>query len=143
MNPANDDVLSYLIRIVTELKSLGFDEVVFTDFRFPDTDKIKYDGNKAEAIANAAATLVEACASDRFYVSFVSTNYAFPLPNGNARLYLENVPASDIPLVRQDAVTTNPEVQLLFITEANDTRFDDYCVLRPLNSAIITEETIE
>jgi hypothetical protein len=139
LDPTNEEVLGYLIRIITELKNMGFDEVVFSEFRFPDTEKIKFNGNKDEAIANAAATLVEACATDRFFISFQNTNYAFPLPSGNCRLYLDGVPAGDIPLVRQDAVTNNPAIQLLFITEANDTRFNDYCVLRPLNNAIIEE----
>lgn len=141
LDPTNEEVLSYLIRIVAELKSLGFDEVVFTEFRFPDTEKIKFTGNKTEAITNAALTLSEACATDRFFVSFQSTNYAFPLPSGNSRLYLDDAAAADIPLVRQQAVTSNPAIQLLFLTEANDTRFNDYCVLRPLNNALIPEET--
>ena len=141
LDPTNEEVLSYLIRIVSELKSLGFDEVVFTEFRFPDTEKIKFTGNKTEAITNAALTLVEACTTERFFISFQSTNYAFPLPGGSSRLYLDDVAAADIPLVRQQAVTANPAIQLLFLTEANDTRFNDYCVLRPLNNAIIPEET--
>ena len=143
LDPTNDEVLGYLIRIITELKSLGFDEVVFSEFRFPDTEKIKFSGDKNEAIANAAATLVESCATDRFFVSFQSTDYAFPLPSGCSRLYLDGVSAGDIPLVRQDAVTANPAIQLLFMTEANDTRFNDYCVLRPLNNAIIIDEITE
>ena len=143
LDPTNEEVLGYLIRIVTELKNMGFDEVVFTEFRFPDTEKIKFSGSKDEAIANAAATLVEACATDRFFISFQSSNYAFPLPSGNCRLYLDGVSAGDIPLVRQDAVTNNPAIQLLFMTEANDTRFNDYCVLRPLNNVIIEEITLE
>lgn len=143
LNPTKDKVLGYLIQIVTELKSLGFDEVVFTDFRFPDTEKIKFEGNKADAIRNAAATLAEACATDRFFVSFQSDNYAFPLPKGNTRLYLNAVAAADIPLVRQQSVAVNPGIQLLFLTEANDTRYNDYCVLRPLEDAIITEEVPE
>lgn len=143
LNPTNEEVLGYLIRIITELKSLGFDEVVFTDFRFPDTEKIKFEGNKSEAISNAALTLVEACATERFFVSFQNGNYDFPLPAGSARLYLEDVAAADIPLVRQQAVTTNPTIQLLFLTEANDTRFNDYCVLRPLSNAILSEVPVE
>lgn len=136
LNPAHEDVLSYLIRIVTELKGLGFDEVVFSDFRFPDTDRITFDGDKAEAISNAASTLVQACATDRFCISFYSSDYAFPLPAGNSRLYLKGVAAADIPQVLQQAVTNNPGIQLLFQTEANDTRYNDYCVLRPLDSAM-------
>ena len=143
LNPAKDEVLSYLISIVSELKAMGFDEVVFTDFRFPDTDRIIFSGNKSEAIAKAAATLAEACGSDRFFVSFESKSYSFTLPKGNTRLYLQNVPAAEIPLVRQEAVTDNPAIQLMFLTEANDTRYNDYCVLRPLSSMITTTEADE
>lgn len=143
LNPAKEEVLSYLISIVSELKGLGFDEVVFTDFRFPDTDKIKFSGNKEEAITNAAKTLVEACATEQFFISFQSKDYAFPLPKGNTRLYLQDVPAADIPLVRQQAVVDNPAVQLLFLTEANDTRYNDYCVLRPLEDALIPDQPAE
>ena len=143
LDPTNEEVLGYLIRIITELKNLGFDEVVFTEFRFPDTEKIKFSGDKDEAITNAAATLVEACATSRFFISFQSANYAFPLPSGYSRLYLEGVLAADLPLVRQDAVTNNPAVQLMFLTEANDTRFNDYCVLRPLNNAMLEEDTTD
>lgn len=142
LDPSKDEVLSYLISIVSELKNMGFDEVVFTDFRFPDTEKIIFSGNKSEAIANAAATLAEACASERFFVSFESKNYSFPLPKGNTRLYLQKVPATDIPLVRQEAATDHPEIQLMFLTEANDTRYNDYCVLRPLSGMIITDDTV-
>jgi hypothetical protein len=56
---------------------------------------------------------------------------------------LDNVSAADIPLVRQQTVTKTPALQLLFLTEANDTRFNDYCVLRPLNNAIFPEESLE
>lgn len=143
LDPANEGVQGYLIRIATELKGLGFDEVVFSEFRFPDTDKIVYEGSKSEAISTAAATLVEACASDRFYVSFQNSNYGFPLPQGNSRLYLKDVSATDIPLVLEQAVTDQPDLQLLFLTEANDTRYNDYCVLRPLNDAIIPVQPTE
>ena len=140
LNPANEEVLSYLMRIVMELKGLGFDEVAFTEFRFPDTEKIIFDGDKAQAIADAAQKLVTTCAVNRFFVSFYSSNYAFPLPSGNSRLYLRNIAAAEIPTVVSAAVTKNPKSQLMFITDVSDTRFDEYCVLRPLDSAQYIEE---
>ena len=135
LDPTSEGALGYLVRIVMELKSMGFDEVVFTEFRFPDTDKLVFDGDRAQALEDAAKKLVETCATNRFFVSFYSADYSFPLPTGNSRLYLEGVAAADIPNVVNQAVTTEPEVQLMFITEVSDTRFNDYCVLRPLDSA--------
>lgn len=135
LNPADEQVLSYLVGITMELRRLGFDEVVFTDFRFPNTDEIQFDGDKWQALTNAAATLAGTCASQRFCVSFTSTDPTFPLPEGNCRLYLENIDAGDILSIVPQVKTDNPALHLLFLTTLNDTRFNDYCVLRPLSSA--------
>lgn len=140
LDPTKEEVLGYLMRIAMELRGLGFDEVVFTEFRFPSTEKIIFTGDKTEAITEAAKKLVTACASNNFFVSFYSDNFAFPLPEGNCRLYLQNVAAAEIPNVVSEAVTNNPTTQLMFITDLNDTRFDEYCVLRPLDSAQYIEE---
>lgn len=136
LNPTKEAVMDYLIQIVTELKSLGFDEVVFSDFRFPDTDKITFKEDKTQALTDAAATLAAACASERFTVSFYTGDYLFALPAGNTRLYIKDAEASRIPQYLQKYPTSNATLQLLFLTEANDTRFNDYCVLRPLENAI-------
>ena len=135
LDPTSDGALDYLIRITTELRSLGFDEVVYSDFRFPNTDKIIFKGSKSEALANAAATLAAACANDRFCVSFINEDPGFFLPSGNCRLYLEDIAAADIPEILDQVKTDDPATHLLFFTTVNDTRFDEYCVLRPLDSA--------
>ena len=140
LNPTNEEVLSYLMRTVMELKGLGFDEVVFTEFRFPDTDRIIFEEDRAQAITEAAQKLVSTCAANQFFISFYSSDFKFPLPSGNSRLYLQNVAAAEIPNVVGEAVTNNPTVQLMFLTDVNDTRFDEYCVLRPLDSAQYIEE---
>lgn len=135
LDPTNEDALSYLTDITMELRLMGIDEVVYTDFRFPKTEKIEFKGDKDQAIADAAATIAATCASDRFWVSFQSADPTFPLPSGNCRLYLEDIPASDLPTVVPQVKTDDPAVHLLFLATVNDTRFDEYCVLRPLDSA--------
>ena len=135
LDPTSDDALTYLMRITLELRTLGFDEVVFDDFRFPETDKIVFKGDKAQALADAATTMVASCATEWFCVSFFSTDYAFPLPEGNARLYVKGVEAEDIKTVAGQVNTDDPTVHLLFLTEVHDTRFNEYCVLRPLDNA--------
>ncbi len=134
LKPTSDTVLNYLINIAKELRSLGFDEVVFTEFRFPDTDKIVFTADKAQAITDAAAALVAACATDDFWVSFTGTA-TFPLPQGNSRLYMENVPAADLQAIAEQVATDDPSIHLLFYASSDDTRYDNYCVLRPLASA--------
>ena len=56
LKPDSEGTVQHLVRIVTELRTLGFDEVLFYDFRFPDTDQIYYTGDKAAALATCAQT---------------------------------------------------------------------------------------
>lgn len=132
-NPASTGTLNYLVQIVTELRNLGFDEVVFSDFRFPNTEKIKFSGDKTEALNEAAKTLVQACATDSFAVSFISSQIT--LPQGRCRLYMENVAAADIPALVASLNLADPVAQLVFFTDLLDTRYTAYSVLRPLEIA--------
>ena len=135
LNPLADGTVQHLVRIVTELRTLGFDEVVFYDFRFPDTDQIRYNEDKDAAIASCAQTLVSACASETFTVSFVSTDPAFPLPEGRCRLYMENITADEIYDIEEQVMMADPEKRLVFLTDSNDTRYQQFGVLRPLDQA--------
>lgn len=130
-NPASTGTQNFLVQIATELRSLGFDEVVFSDFRFPNTEKIKFEGDRDEALNHAAETLVKACASDSFVVSFSGNLTA--LPQGRSRLYFDGVVAGDIPALVETLTVETPETQLVFLTDTMDTRYDDYGVLRPLD----------
>ena len=134
MNPDNPGTLNYLINIVAELKGLGFNEVVFDQFRFPDTDMILYDGDKVQSLTNAAATLVANCASETFAVSFISNVGAFTLPTGRTRLYVDDAAAAQAATIATDSGLADPAVMLVFITTSKDTRFDEYGVLRPITA---------
>lgn len=135
LNPASEGTMTYLVQIITELRGLGFDEVVLCDFYFPDEDDIVFSGDKDQAIASAAQTLVTACATEKFAVSFVGQEPTFPLPEGRSRLYLEGVAAASAAGVAQQTGLADPAVNLVFLTEVHDTRFDVYSVLRPLSAA--------
>lgn len=135
LNPSSQGTITYLLQIVTELKNLGFDEVVFENFYFPETDKIVFNQDKTEALTAAAKTLVSTCATDTFALSFVGQTPAFPLPEGRSRLYLENVTAAELTGVAQQTGLEETETRLVFLTEVHDTRFDAYSVLRPLSAA--------
>ena len=45
LDPAKSGPRSYLINIATELREMGFNEVVFSDFCFPPTEDILYEGD--------------------------------------------------------------------------------------------------
>ena len=135
LDPTKDGTLDFLTQQVMELRLKGFDEVVFTEFRFPKTEKIVFEGDKDQAIAEAADKLVKKLSSDDFFVSFHSEETAFPLPSGYSRLYLADIPAAEVSTVVEQVVTEDPTLQLVFMTTVNDTRFDEYSVLRPLENA--------
>lgn len=134
LNPASQGTISHLVQIATELKDLGFDEVVFYDYRFPDTDNMAFSGDKAKALTSAAQTLVTTCSTERFAVSFVSKNH-FTAPTGRTRIYWEGADAYQAADVAANAGVADPKINLVFLTEVHDTRFDEFSVLRPLEAA--------
>ena len=135
LNPAKDGTMSYLIQTVTELRQLGFSEVVLDDFRFPNTDKISFSGDRQQTLIDAAEKLVNTCATDTFCVSFVRSKPDLNLPEGHSRIYLEDVSVLDTLSLAEQSGFEDPSVRLVFLTDSGDTRFDEYCVLRPLDMA--------
>lgn len=135
LNPGADGARSYLIQIISELRSLGFNEVAFSYFQFPDTDNVKFTGDRAATLADAAEILVKTCSTDTFAVSFIQPNLNLPLPEGRSRLYLTGVSAGDVAILAGNAAFADKEARLVFFADTNDTRFDEYSVLRPLDMA--------
>lgn len=134
LNPASSGTLEYLNAIVTELQNMGFDEVVFYDFCFPTTDQIVFNGDKTQTILDTAQKLVDTCATHNFAVSFTG-GADFVVPHGRSRLYMQNVAATQVASTANMTSVTDKAVYLVFITELHDTRYEDYGVLRPLDSA--------
>lgn len=135
LDPTTSGTLTYLIQIITELRDLGFDEVVLDEFRFPDTNQVLFTADKSQSLTSAAATLTNACATDNFCVSFVMANTAFTLPEGRTRVYLKDVSATDAGTKAESLGFEDPEIRVVFLSESNDTRYEDYGILRPLDTA--------
>ena len=135
LNPANEDTITYLIEIAVELRDMGFNEVVFDDYYFPETKKIVFKGDKLQTLADTAQTLVTNCATDYFAVSFVSDG-TWTAPEGRSRVYREDVnDPVQLAEVTQSLTLADPAIRLVFITSNMDTRFESYGVLRPINQA--------
>lgn len=132
LDPAKSGPRSYLISIATELRDLGFNEVVFTDFCFPPTEDILYEGDKLAVLNDTAQHLVYNLATEDFCVSFLCNEEGFVLPEGRTRLYRDGVDASMAQSVAQTVSVPDAQINLVYLTEANDTRFDAFSVLRPL-----------
>ncbi len=135
LDPTVDGTLTYLIRIAQELQGMGFDEVVYRDFYIPESENIIFSSDRNAALQQAAQSLVTACASNSFIVSFMVEGTAFQIPAENCRLYLENVAAEDVAELGQSLGISDPVKQLLFFTDSGDTRYEEACVLRPLDMA--------
>ncbi len=142
LDPNSNGTMTYLTEIALELKKLGFDEVVFDYFWYPDTDTLAYKGNREESIAKAATQLVESCATERFAISFVGEEPKFSLPEGRTRLYLANRSASEAAQLAAETGFAEEDIQikLVFIAEGNDTRFNAYGALRPISAARFEDE---
>ena len=135
LNPAEQGSISNLIRVATELRNKGFREVVFSDFCFPNTDQIIFDGDRLATLNRAAADIVNTCAGENFIVSFMRSDTAMTLPQGYTRLYLEGIAAVDVEAMGQAAIVSDRQTQVVFLAPSGDTRYDLFSVLRPLELA--------
>lgn len=136
LDPTKEGTVNYLTKIASELKRMGFDEVVFSDFCFPETTDLEFSGDRTAAITDAADTLATICTTETFCVSFETNNSSFPLPvEERCRLYLVDVPAARVQLEAAATGLENPEIRVVFLTEQGDTRYDEFSVLRPISSA--------
>lgn len=135
LDPTNPTTTNWIASVVLELKSMGFDEVMLDNFRFPASDQYIFNGDKPAALQAAAQTLMAACGSSDFVLSFCVEDPTFQLPEGRCRMYLNNVDAGSIAQKASLVTFEDPDVRLVFLSETGDTRYDSYSVLRSLNVA--------
>ena len=135
LNPTEPAVLNWVSSMVNELKGLGFNEVVLADFRFPAGESYIFNGDKDAAIQQAAATIYSNCADPNFTLSFSVATPNFTLPQGRTRMYLEGVSAENVGSRIAMLNLEEPQIRLVFVAQTNDTRYDEYGVLRPIDSA--------
>lgn len=139
LNPTDTTALGWVASIVNELRNMGFKEVVLSDFRFPAGEKYTFNGDKDAALLSAATTLLDTCGSATFTLSFCVQDASFALPEGRSRIYLEDVGASNVGAKAAQVTITDPTVRLVFLAENNDTRYNEYSVLRPLDASGVLE----
>lgn len=140
LKPTDSGVLSRITAIVLELRSLGFKEVVLDDFTVPQNQRVIYEGDRTADLAAAASKLLTSCTTTSFTLSFTVDSASFPLPEGRCRMYLNNVAAKDAEITAAQSSVAEPKIQIVFLASTNDTRFDDYSVLRILDMLDDAEE---
>lgn len=137
LDPMSATVQEYLASIAEELAAMGFDEIVFDQFEIPTSENIVYksDLTREEAAAEAAKSLKAMLETTPIRVSFGSSNKS--VAEHSDRIYLATEDGSSVAgLV--DSVKEpmeDPSVQIVFLTNSRDTRFNDYGVLRPVIEA--------
>lgn len=131
LDPADAQTLAHLEQVILELKTLGFDEVVLDDFRFPESANIVYEGDRAAAIAEAAQRLAANLAGVEVELSVGVPDAA--LAGSFARVYLSGVDGSQVQSITQSLASDflPLESRLVFLTGSRDTRFAQYGLLRP------------
>lgn len=137
LDPLSTTVQEHLVSIAQELALMGFDEIVFDDFRIPDSSNIVYNSEltREEAAAEGAAQIRTMLSTDSIRVSFNSSN---PLVAEHSdRVYLVTESGSEVAGLVETMQETveDPAAQIVFLTASRDTRFSSYGLLRPLIEA--------
>lgn len=131
LDPADDQVIAHLADVARELHSLGFDEVVFSDFSFPESANIVYDGDRSAAVLEAASRLQANLAEEGITFSVETEDPA--LAAYAARVYISEEDGARVQGLA-DAFSAAYDVleeRLVFVTASRDTRFAQYGIFRP------------
>ncbi len=136
LDPADDEVVSYLMDISRELSSLGFDEIAFDEFRFPDSDKIVYSSelSRGEILQQTIQELNAFAQGGSLKISFVTEDTEFPTDDLRGRLYFPDVDGSKVELYVRSYEGTEGLLELVFLANSRDVRFEGRAQLRPLLS---------
>lgn len=134
LDPADAGVLNYLTKIGQELVTMGFSEVAFSEFYFPDSTSIVYSSQSsiAEIIASAVSQLTTALAPTGITVSFVTDDLAFPAAACTGRLYIPGLSGTQVGQYVQNFGSATSLQELVFLINSKDTRFDEQATMRPL-----------
>ncbi len=132
LDPASELVRTHLVSEAQELAALGFSEIIFTGFQFPDSQNIVYnsEADRSALVSETAQAVCDAMAGTEISLSFQTEDPAFVLPEAAARIALDGIDGASAAM--QASQYTEDPVRVLFFTDSHDTRFTAYSVLRPL-----------
>ena len=135
MNPYSNDVQGWLVSIALELEGLGFDEVLFDQFYFPDSDRIAWnspDVTRQEAVLDAANNIIASLSGSKILPCFGSTDPQ--IAEMAHRIFVTSTDAADVAQTTEalaDAIV-DPVRQIVFFTASRDTRYQQCGVIHPL-----------
>ena len=134
LNPYSNDVQGYLTSIALELAGLGFDEVLFDNFYFPDSDRISWTGSvtKQEAILDAADNLSANLLNQSIRLDLGTNDPEVAAYGARAFITTNNASQIEDDIAALSDVLPDTASQLVYLTDSRDTRFDACGALRPL-----------
>ena len=134
LNPYSNDVQGYLTSIALELAGLGFDEVLFDNFYFPNSDRISWTGSvtKQEAILDAADNLSANLLNQSIRLDLGTNDPEVAAYGARAFITTNNASQIDDDIAALSDVLPDTASQLVYLTDSRDTRFDACGALRPL-----------
>ena len=134
LNPYSNDVQGYLTSIALELAGLGFDEVLFDNFYFPDSDRISWTGSvtKQEAILDAADNLSANLLNQSIRLDLGTNDPEVAAYGSRAFITTNNASQIEDDIAALSDVLPDTASQIVYLTDSRDTRFDACGALRPL-----------
>ena len=134
LNPYSNDVQGYLTSIALELAGLGFDEVLFDNFYFPDSDRISWTGSvtKQEAILDAADNLSANLLNQSIRLDLGTNDPEVAAYGARAFITTNNASQIEDDIAALSDVLPDTASQIVYLTDSRDTRFDACGALRPL-----------
>lgn len=134
LDPMKEPVQEYLVGIAEELAYMGFDEIVFDDFRIPDSTNIIYKSEltRSESAAEAAKSIRDRLKHTPIRVCFNSSDSLVAAHSD--RVYLVTQDGSSVADLVESVQenVTDSAAEIVFLTPSRDTRFEGYSILRPL-----------
>ena len=124
----------YLTSIALELAGLGFDEVLFDNFYFPDSDRISWTGSvtKQETILDAADNLSANLLNQSIRLDLGTNDPEVAAYGARAFITTNNASQIEDDIAALSDVLPDTASQLVYLTDSRDTRFDACGALRPL-----------
>jgi len=135
LNPYSNDVQSYLSSIGVELSKLGFDEILYDDFYFPDSENIVWnntDVTRENAVTDAAKNITDDLTGYGLRICYGSQAPAVAACANRVFIKTEDASQVETLISSLKGAVSDTASQIVFLTDSRDTRFTACGVLRPL-----------
>lgn len=125
LDPTNASVQNYLVAMIDQLTSMGFQEVILNNFTFPESSAIVYSSDQTrEQLLQDAYKAIESSVSMDCTLGILVKDaevghQAFDLAE---HLYVYFTDGSGL----KSYVENHPDQYMVFLTSSHDTRFDNY-----------------